>query len=147
VWKPEAETRDGILAGVRTRAAIMPLSLPEWRVDPRGGSLTEQNGQLTLTQQSSGRAMCCALFIDLDDKRSAQQRTWRQLTVGDMLEVVPPDVAVGYRIQSGDDQWLTYRSLGQPGNRTLLGHNIAGEFCAGRFVRGKFKEWIEIEAV
>jgi hypothetical protein len=64
------------------------------------------------------------------------------------MEIVPNDVAVGYRAQFGDDQWLFYRSLGPLGNRTLLGHNIAGEFCAGRFLdTGKFKEWIEIEPV
>ncbi len=92
-------------------------------------------------------ALCCPLFIDLNPKRSTKERTWRQLTVGEMLDIVPPDVAVGYRVQSGDDQWLIYRSLSQPGNRTLLGHNVAGEFCAGRFLpTGKFKEWIEIEA-
>ena len=47
-----------------------------------------------------------------------------------------------------DGQWLFYRSLGPAGNRTVLGQNIAGEFTAGRFPSsGKFKQWIEIEAV
>ena len=50
--------------------------------------------------------------------------------------------------QSGDGQWLFYRSLGPVGNRTVLGQNISGEFTAGRFPSsGKFKQWIEIEAV
>jgi hypothetical protein len=35
-----------------------------------------------------------------------------------------------------------------PGNRTVLGQNIAGEFCAGSFhSSGRFDEWIEIEAM
>jgi hypothetical protein len=147
VWRPEVETRDGILSGVRARAAVMPAALHEWRSDPRGGSLTEHDCRLTLTQKANGRAICCPMFIDLDRKRSGTERTWRQLTIGENLDVVPSDIAVGYRLQSGEDQWLIYRSLGKPGNRTLLGHNIAGEFCAGRFVEGKFKEWIEIEPV
>ncbi|HEX3601932.1 MAG TPA: hypothetical protein VHU84_17395 [Lacipirellulaceae bacterium] len=147
IWKPETETRDGLVTGRRMQAAVMPLALREWRSDPRIGSLAEQDRQLTLSQEANGHALCCPLFIDLDRKRSTKERTWRQLTVGDTLEVVPADIAVGYRAQSGDDQWLIYRSLGKPGNRTLLGHNVAGEFCAGRFVEGKFKEWIEIEAV
>jgi hypothetical protein len=126
----------------------MPLALHEWRADPRGGSLVEENGRLILSQRQHGSAICCPMFFDFNRKRSKSERTWRQLTVGDMLEVVPSDIAVGYRIQSGEDQWLIYRSLGKPGNRTLLGHNVAGEFCAGRFTTaGKFKEWIEIEAV
>ena len=87
-------------------------------------------------------------MFDLDRKRAKKVRTWRQLTVGEGMEVVPPDVAVGYRAQSGDDQWLIYRSLAPAGNRTLLGQNISAEFCAGRFLTtGKFKEWVEIEAV
>ena len=147
VWTPENETRDGILSGTRTRAAILPLALREWRADPRSGALTVGDGRLTLAQSGRGKSLCCPLFIDLDRDRAAQQRTWRQLTVCDMLEVVPPDVAVGFRAQSGNDQWLIYRSIKQPGNRSVLGHNVAGEFCAGRVVDGAFKEWIEIEPV
>jgi hypothetical protein len=146
-WNPEAETRDGTITAGHIRAAVLPLGLHEWRADPRGGSLVEKNSSLVLSQEINGRAICCPLWIDLKSKRSAEQRTWRQLTVAEWMEVIPPDVAVGYRAQSGDDQWLLYRSLGPAGNRTLLGHNIAGEFCAGRFAGGKFKEWIEIEAV
>lgn len=146
-WSPEADTRDGTLSGDRFHAAVLPLGLREWRSDPRSGSLIEQSGQLTLAQAVQGSALCCPLFIDLDRKRSAKERTWRQLSVAELMELMSPDVAVGYRAQSGKDQWLIYRSLGAPGNRSLLGHNVAGEFCAGRFVDGKFKEWIEIEAV
>lgn len=146
-WNPENETRDGTLSGDKFHAAVLPLALHEWRADPRSGSLVEQSGQLTLTQSTNGSALCCPLFIDLDRKRSKKERTWRQLSVAEWMELMSPDVAVGYRAQSGDDQWMMYRSLAAPGNRSLLGHNIAGEFCAGRFVDGKFKEWIEIEAV
>jgi hypothetical protein len=148
VWYPETETRDGLVNAGRVRAAVMPLGLREWRSDPRGGAIFYNDGHLTLTQESRGAALCCPLFIDLNSERTKRERTWRQLTIGEALEIVPSDVAVGYRAQSGDDQWLVYRSLGLPGNRTLLGHNCAGEFCAGRFsTEGKFKEWIEIEAV
>ncbi len=146
-WTPSEETRDGVIVGRERRAAVMPMGLKEWRADPRGGSLTENSGRLVLSQSTAGRALCCPLFLDFDTERSALERTWRQLTIGEWLEVVPADQAVGYRAQAGDDQWLIYRSLGTPGNRTLLGHNVAGEFCAGQFVDGKFKEWIEIEAV
>jgi hypothetical protein len=147
LWKPEGETRDGVIFGSKLRAAVLPLALNEWRADPRGGSLVEQDGQLVLTQETSGRALCCPLFIDLERKRTKKERTWRKLSVAEWMEIVSPEVAVGYRAQSGDDQWLIYRSLAPPGNRTLLGHNVAGEFCAGRFAGAKFKEWIEIEPV
>ena len=147
-WQPEAESRDGDFVGQKIRAAVLPVALKEWRSDPRGGTLEARSGRLVLTQETRSRTLCCPLVIDLDRKRSKKPRTWRQLTVGENLEIVPHDVAVGYRAQSGDDQWLFYRSLAPPGNRTVLGQNIAGEFSAGRFLAtGKYKEWIEIEAV
>jgi hypothetical protein len=147
-WQPEPETRDAVLAGKKTAAALLPVALSEWRADPRGGTLDARGGRLVLTQESHGAALCCPLVIDLDPKRSKQPRTWRQLTVGENLEIVSRDVAVAYRAQSGDDQWFFYRSLAPAGNRTALGQNIAGEFAAGPFLpTGKFKEWIEIEAV
>ncbi len=147
-WEPEAETRDGILAGRKIRAAVMPVGLKEWRADPRGGSLESRSGRLILTQEAHGRALCCPLVIDFDPKRLKDERTWRQLTIGENLEIVPSDIAVGYRAQSGNGQWLFYRSLGPVGNRTVLGQNISSEFTAGPFPSsGKFKEWIEIEAV
>jgi len=148
IWQPQAETRDGLLVGRHTRAAVLPLALAEWRSDPRGGELTFDGGQLTLTQEAQGRALCCPIFIDLNKKRSKLDRTWRQLTVAEWMEVLPHDLAVAFRAQSGPNQWIFYRSLGPPGNRTFMGQNIAGEFSAGRFYNnGKYKEWIEIEAV
>jgi hypothetical protein len=145
-WQPEAETRDGVIIGTKARAAVLPLALGEWRSDPRGGDLGEHCSCLTLTQEAYGRALCCPLCIDLDRKRSRHERTWRQLTVGESLQVVPHDAAVAFRAQSATDQWLFYRSLGPVGNRTFLGQNIAGEFSAGRFLNtGKYKEWIEVE--
>jgi hypothetical protein len=146
-WTPELETRDGVLAGHKAQAAVLPLSLREWRADSRGGTLAERDGHVILSQQTDGRALCSALLIDLDRKRSQTDRTWRQLTVAEWMEIISSDIAVGFRAQSGDDQWLFYRSIGPAGNRSVLGHNVAGEFCAGRLVEGKFKEWIEIEPV
>jgi len=146
-WQPAAETRDGMLVAAKHRAAVLPLALTEWRCDPRGGRLEENDGKLALTQQTTGRALYCPLLFDLNRRRTKHERTWRQLTVAEALEVVPRDVAVGFRAQAGRDQWLFYRSLAPAGNRTLLGQNIAGEFCAGRFrSSSKLDEWIEIEA-
>ena len=145
---PAPLSPDGSAIASKTRAAVLPLALHEWRADPRGGHLAEENGRLTLTQEARGRALCCPLLFDLDRQRAKKERTWRQLTIGESLEVVPPDVAVAFRAQSGRHQWLFYRSLGPPGNRTFLGQNVAGEFSAGPFLpTGKYKEWIEIEAV
>ena len=90
--------------------------------------------------------MCCPLMFDFKPRRIGKERTWRQLAVAETLEELPRDVAVGYRIQSGRDQWLVYRSLAPAANRTVLGQNLSSEFCAGRFHKsGQVAEWIEIE--
>jgi hypothetical protein len=108
----------------------------------------EASGRLALTHEAHGRALYCPLLIDLKNGRAQRERTWRQLTVAESMEVLPRDIAVGFRAQCGRHQWLFYRSIGTPGNRTVLGQNIAGEFCAGRFrTTGKLDEWIEIEPV
>lgn len=147
MWQPEADTRDGALIGKKLRAAVLPLALGEWRTDPRSGNLCEEAGRLTLTQEWTGRALYCPLLIDFDTRRTKRERTWRQLTVAESLTIVPRDVAVAFRAQSGQDQWLVYRSLGRSGNRTFMGQNISGEFCAGRFPKsGEMDEWIEVEA-
>ena len=52
-----------------------------------------------------------SLFIDLRKDRFVRPVTWRQLTVAENLSIQPADVAVGYRVQIGADQWLFYRSL------------------------------------
>ena len=62
------------------------------------------------------------------------------------MHVQPADVAVGYRVAVGRKQWLVYRSLAEPGNRTLLGHNLISETLVARFHRnGRVEQLIEVE--
>ena len=79
--------------------------------------------------------MLAPLFFDLRARRMTRPLTWRQLTVAESLKTQPPEVAVGYRVMVGKEQWLIYRSLGSPANRTLLGHNLATEMLVARFGR------------
>ncbi|TWT75894.1 hypothetical protein Pla123a_26780 [Posidoniimonas polymericola] len=146
-FAPEQETRDGWLAaGDKRLAGVVPAALPEWRVDPRVGELTQEDDHLVMRHAVKGRNLCCPLFLDAAPSRFAKQRTWRQLTVAESLQPVGPDVAVGYRFQSGKDQWVTYRSLDKPANRTLIGHNLASECLFGRFLdTGEVDEFFEIE--
>jgi hypothetical protein len=145
-FETSKETRDGCLKSDKSLASVIPLALPEWRVDPRQGTLSVQDNELHLNQQTIGKNLCCPLFFDLNSRRHTKQRTWRQLTVAQSLETVSHDIAVGYRIQSNKDQWLIYRSLVEPANRTLLGHNLASEFEVGRFTaEGDCEEMLEIE--
>jgi hypothetical protein len=116
---------------------VMPLALPEWQTaKPAGlisGTLTATEGMLVLRQESTGRSLFAPLFFDLDADRLDKRYTWRQLSVGENLQRVPEDKAVGYRMQLGQEQFLLYRSLTPPENRTLLGHNLIDDFCFARF--------------
>ena len=146
-FEGEAETRDGLLRCGKRALRVFPLALPEWRIDPRGGELQAVDGRLALRQQRRGAAIACPLWIDLDPRRSACPSTWRQLTVAQGLAIQSPDAAVSYRVQSGGDQWVVYRSQGPRGNRTFLGQNTSSEFVAGRFLanKGEIRELVEVE--
>jgi hypothetical protein len=182
--RPASETRELTLHGKRPRAVVLPLALPEWRADPRGGTLTSSGAsevdvnsgnqvaandattndattndvaaeprcasEIVLCQAIHGRRLFAPLWIDLSGKRIRNQDraplTWRQLTIGQQREILPRDVAVGYRVQCGKRHWIAYRSLAAPANRTLLGVNLSTDFFAGRFGGdGETESIIEIE--
>lgn len=146
-FNPEDETRDGWLTlGKKNMAGVLPISLAEWRADPRFGELSADGNQLLQSRQAAVRTLCSPLWFDLKAKRFAKQRTWRQLTVAHGLQPVAQDVAVGYRVQSGKDQWLMYRSLDEAMNRSVLGQNLSSEALVGRILPdGDVEEYYEIE--
>lgn len=152
-------------AAGRPLAHVIPLALPEWRAEQGSGELTAIprgieprqsegekvreypiSGGLELRQTSAGQRLFAPLFIDLDRHRFRRRMTWRRLTVAEWLEPVPPDVAVGFRVALGDQQWIIYRSLAASSNRTLLGHNLATESLIARFGKdGEVTSIVEIE--
>lgn len=145
-FEPTAEGREGFLVGRRRVGLAMPLALPEWRTQKGIGTLSTTSAGLELRQSAEGRAMFAPLFVDLNPRRMTRPMTWRQLTVAESLVIQPPDVAVGYRVRSGDDQWLFYRSLAKKSNRTLLGHNLSTEMLIARFGQdGEVDSLVEIE--
>jgi hypothetical protein len=140
------ESREVLLRAPRTKALVFPLSLPEWRVDRRLGELATRPGHLELQQKATGASLYAPLWIDLDPDRGRKPFTWRQLSVAEERRIVPREVAVGYRVQFGKKQWLIYRSLTPPRNRTVLGHNLATDFLIARFGRdGSVTPLIEVE--
>ena len=144
-FEPAEEHRDGFLVGKKRRALVLPLALPEWRSDRRIGELTTTETGLQLSQTAEAARTYAPLFFDLHPRRLTKPSTWRQLTVADQREIVPRDVAAGYRVQVADEQWLFYRSLAERGNRTLLGHNLNGEFLAAWFHEtGEVEAMVEI---
>ncbi|MCR4413074.1 MAG: hypothetical protein NUV77_11700 [Thermoguttaceae bacterium] len=105
-FQAAGQTREGFLTARGRRTSVLPLALPEWRVDARVGDLSVTSRGLELRQEVEGRALFAPLFIDLDARRSGRPLTWRQLTVAENLAAVPGDRAVGYRVQIGAKQWL-----------------------------------------
>lgn len=145
-FEPARETREGSLTQGKPRGLVLPLALPEWRAERADGALEAAAGGLEWTHRRHTQRMYVPRLIDLDSGRLKKEATWRQLTVAEQLEIVPRDVAVGYRVQIGKRQWLFYRSLAPRGNRTVLGQNFATEFVCGRFTgAGTVETLIEIE--
>ncbi len=84
----ESETREVYLRDQKIRSLVLPLALPEWKQSRSEDSLTYENNRLVLQQEFLGQGLCAALFFDLNPKRSVKPRTWRQLTVAEVLEIV-----------------------------------------------------------
>ena len=141
---PEPETREILVSDTETRCMVLPLALPEWRTAGRGGFAVAPDG-LAL-EQHGPRRLYAPLWIDCDAARIGRPRTWRQLTVADTRQNLPPYQAVGFRVQAGLEQWLVYRALDVPRNRTLLGCNVSCEFLIGRVKKsGEIARTLEIQ--
>lgn len=145
------KTREASLSvGVAT-VSILPLSEPEWRsqfspCELTSSEMTSRDRAITFSRKASGRNLYAPLWFDFDSPRTKKPLTWRRLTVAEAMDVVPLDVAAGYRVQTGDEQFLIYRSLAARGNRTLLGKNLVSEYVVARFARnGTTEAILEIE--
>ncbi len=145
-FRPARQGCEGRLADRTAYARLLPLALPEWRSAAAAGQLTSSDSSVQLCQAARGWRLLAPLFVDLDRRRLGRRLTWRQLTVAQALAAQPADVAVGYRVAIGSQQWLIYRSLAARANRTLLGHNLATETLVARVDRkGTVTSIIEIE--
>ncbi len=145
-FQSSAETREGCLRGLGRGARVLPLALCEWRADGRNGGLRAVGEHLELHVTAAGRGFYTPLLVDLNPRRLARPLTWRRLTVAENRLIQPPDVAAGFRVQIGREQWVVYRSLTGLANRTLLGLNTYSEFLLGRFERdGECKTILETE--
>lgn len=139
------ETREILVYDTKPRLLALPLGLPEWKTAGRGRFTAEAEG-LVLSQTASGGRCYAPVWIDFDAKRQGKPLTWRQLTVADTRRNLPPHQASGFRVQEGLEQWLVYRTLDAPRNRTLLGCNVSCEFMLGRIGRtGVVDRLIEIQ--
>jgi hypothetical protein len=138
------ETREVLVYDTKPRMLALPLALPEWKTAGRGGFSVTPDG-LALDHQTEGSRCYSPLWLDLDPSRHGRQLTWRRLTVADTRQNLPPQQATGFRVQMGLEQWLVYRTLDEPRNRTVLGCNISCGFLVGRIGKtGVVERAIEI---
>ncbi|MEX1223485.1 MAG: hypothetical protein WEA31_02975, partial [Pirellulales bacterium] len=75
VFNAEQETRDGWLAADKPLVRVLPLGLPEWRVDPRGGQMFMEEGVLVVEQEVEGSSLMAPLFLDLSRRRGKWEGT------------------------------------------------------------------------
>ncbi len=166
--------RELLLVDDKRRAMVLPLALGEWRVGKSRGNLavaeqttsasepfqlngavgsgaaeqaTAPAGLLLAAQLRGQQALYHPLWIDLLGKRLRSSRTWRRLTVGEKLALVPEHQAAAFRVHCGNDQWVVYRSLTGAANRTFLGKNLISDFFCGRFDAddGSVEELISVD--
>lgn len=128
------ETREGVLMAGKARASVVPLTLPEWRVESPRGELKARGNNLLLTSEMPSTQLYQAVLIDLDRRRSQKALSWQRLTVGENLEKVTPDRALAVRVQLHRQQFLVYRSLTPPSSRSFMGQNVYCDFYLGRFL-------------
>lgn len=143
----EEETREIRLRfAPRREWRLLPLALPEWRAASAAGSFDEDGDVVRCRGVGQGGRFSFPVWIDLDPRRADRPLTWRQLTIADQRTNLQRHEAVGFRVQVGLEQWLVYRALDTPRNRTLLGCNVACEFLVGRVRRnGEVSRTLEIE--
>ena len=141
----EAETNEVYLVNEKILGLVVPVSLGEWKADKSLGTIKCHRNRVVIDRQAKGQNLYSGLFLDLKPKRAVKPRTWRQLTVGENLTKCSDDQAVAYRVQVGKSQWVIYRSLASPANRTFFGENHLDEFFVGRFDREGMTPLVKIQ--
>ena len=140
------ETREVFVYDTSMRMMALPLALPEWSAAQGPGAFEATADGLTLRQETAGGRLYAPLWLDCDPSRFGRPLTWRQLSVADTRQNLPRHQAAGFRVQAGLEQWLLYRALDMPRNRTVLGCNLSCEFLLGRIGRqGVVSRTLEIQ--
>jgi hypothetical protein len=137
---PDEQTREVYFHDNKRRAMMLPLPAAEWRIGPTEctaePSDTENESNSVIVTTSGVGAVYSPMWFDFQSRRFHRKRTWRTLTVADELQLIPRNIATGFRIQIGSEQWMIYRSLFGRRPRSVLGKHLVADFFAGRFHPG-----------
>jgi hypothetical protein len=148
-WQPTESHTEGFLVGKGLCCPAIPLFLPEWRSQAHTGSLQCHADRLVVTNATHGAAnLYSPVVFGLANRLASHPYTWRQLTVGENLQIVPRDSAAAFRLQFGKKQFLFYRNLSEARKRTVLGVHLMSDFFAGRIDKdsGDAESLVEIDA-
>ncbi|WDQ16104.1 hypothetical protein [Rhodopirellula sp. P2] len=137
---PDEQTREVYFHDNKRRAMMLPLPAAEWRIGPTdctaAPSDSEHESNSVIVTTTGIGAVYSPIWFDFQSRRFHRQRTWRTLTVADELQLIPRNIATGFRIQIGSEQWMIYRSLLGRRPRSVLGKHLVADFFAGRFHPG-----------
>ena len=117
----------------KRQALLVPLASNEWQRQFSPHQLSLEEGLLCVEHRAQAKSLYAPLVLAIRREHLDAPITWRPLTIVENLQLQPPDVAVGYRLQLDRLQWIFYRSLAQARPRTLLGCHTAADFCACTF--------------
>ncbi|MEZ6138039.1 MAG: hypothetical protein R3C53_24410 [Pirellulaceae bacterium] len=148
-FESNKKTTEGFIKRAGTSCLTMPIYLPEWHRQHTQGSVAREEGNLVVRHAcSDAQRLYAPLLISLCNRHAKKPYTWRHLTVGEDLRIVRPDEAVAFRVQTGKDQLVFYRTLAPATRRTALGMHTLSDFYAGRFdaSQGEVETLIEVEA-
>ena len=145
--EPESDTSEMYLCKDQPLAMVLPLAADEWRNNSNGFSIRETSDQHLLSTARGRGQLCVPLWIDFSRNRFRKPRTWRQLTVVHDLNLVADLEAVAYRIQVGKEQWVLYRSMTEPTQRTFFSKQMIVDFYCARFdaEQEEFEDLISVD--
>ena len=144
---PDRPTRELKLKARGRPARFVPLDLPQDRVESTRGAATTADGTVRLERHGTGRGLYSAGVIDWQPERTRAPVDWRTLTVSEDGVQLGRDMAAGFRIRLGDEQWLVYRQIHRSAvARCLLGYHTYYESVVGRVLpKGEIKTLLQIQ--
>ena len=142
------EHSEGFVVGLEPEVLVLPMGLDEWRGSDLKGSLRKSDKGFVHSIRSQDGALYAPLLFCLSRDAGTEPYTWRQLSVAEGLSRTPDSIAVGYRAQFNESQWLIYRSLAPPASRSILGQNTTAEFIFGAVDdKGEFHQYVGVEGM
>ncbi len=141
-------TREWSLTCQKRKARVLPLALPQQKVDSTPHRIAVDGDGLRFEQLVQGNGLLSPVVIDWHPDRKTKPAEWRRLTVTEDGRRVGADIAGGFRWRVGASQWLLYRSLKPPTTpRAVLGHHTNNETVIARFdAQGDVDPLLLIEA-